>query len=74
MKLKEFIEKFVCCNTIVRLWKPIKQGHELIEVNSKGFCMEWELVKSDYADYEVIGVTDIVISPCSEAVNIIVKA
>jgi hypothetical protein len=30
MKLRDFISSFVCNNSLVRLWKPIKGGHEMI--------------------------------------------
>lgn len=78
MKLKEFIEKFVCANTIVRLWKPIKGGHKMLGRDTdEHICMEWELLKgsvwqSNYLDCEVEGVTDIITDSCREAVNIVI--
>lgn len=79
MILQEFVEKFVCKNTLIRLWKPIKGGHEMIIKDDKSVCMEWELLQgkvwqAQYKSYEVVGVTDIVVDDAyREAVNIVVK-
>lgn len=77
MKLKEFIEKFICKNTIIRLWTPIKSGHKMLCEDDKEVCMEWELLKgsvwqSKYSDCDVIGVSDIVVDTYKEAVNIVI--
>lgn len=71
MVLKEFIERFVEKNTLVRLWYKAPGGHDQV---SYPVCMEWELVKSEYATRKVIGVTDI-LCPGShiEAVNISIE-
>jgi hypothetical protein len=69
MKLKDFIEQFVRPNTLVRLWHSVIGGHELITQPS----MEWELKDGEYANKVVVGVTDIVVSPHSEAVNIVIE-
>lgn len=83
MKLKEFVEKFICRNTVIRLWKPSEnelQVHDMIPGdNSSGVCMEWQLLKgsvpqSKYNDYEVLGITDILTEDYKEAVNIVIKA
>lgn len=77
MTLREFVEKFVCCNTLIRLWKPIKGGHEMIKKADNSVCMEWKLLRdetwqSSYNDCKVIGVTDIVVDDFyREAVNIV---
>ena len=73
MKLKEFIENFICPNTLVRLQYKIKGGHE--EVNGDNPEMEWKLKDSEYANRRVIGVTDILYpkSHYSEAVNIVIE-
>jgi hypothetical protein len=68
MNLGDFIKDFVCCNTIVRLWKPTKEGHEMVQDT----CMEWELIKSDYSNCTVVGVTDILCEQYPEAVNIVI--
>lgn len=79
MKLYEFVDKFICKNTLIRLWKPIKGGHEMIHKNGNSVCMEWELLKnsvwqSEYNNCEVVGVTDIGVDDFyREAVNIVIK-
>lgn len=77
--LRDFIELFVCKNTVVRLWTPHKCGHKMI-VNSSGreVCMEWELLKgsveqSKYNNCTVRGVTDILCETYREAVNIVIE-
>lgn len=79
MTLREFVEMYVCKNTIIRLWTPIGGGHRLLgEDGSKDTCMEWELLKgqvwqSQYNNCEFVGVTDIVTRNCMEAVNLVIK-
>ncbi|MDU2112608.1 MAG: hypothetical protein E7E92_08835, partial [Clostridiales bacterium] len=76
MKLKEFVDTFVCRNTLIRLWKPAKGGYKMIYNGDKSVCMEWELLRdevwqSKYNDYKVIGIKDIVVDDFyREAVNI----
>ncbi len=74
MELKEFIEKFVCPNTLIRLQYNIKGGHEEVEHGDKPE-MEWKLKDSKYANRKVIGVTDILYpkSHYSEAVNVVIE-
>lgn len=78
MKLKEFVEKFVCCNSLVKLWTEIPGGHQIVMENDY-VCMEHELLKgtvwqSKHNDCEVIGVTDILCFDASrEAINIVIK-
>lgn len=78
MRLKDFVDTFVCRNTLIRLWKPVKGGHKMIYNGDKSVCMEWELVRgetwqSKYNDCEVIGVKDIVVDDFyREAVNIVI--
>lgn len=88
MKLQDFVKQFICRNTIIRLWKPIKCGHVMLydksmDRNNRNdcVCMEWELFpnhtgkvawQSKFNDCEVIGVADIIIETTSEAVNIVV--
>ena len=80
MTLGEFIEKFVCKNSLVRLWTKTKGGHKMIYKDDDSVCMEWELLKggiwqSEYKDCEVIGVKDIFVvnDNYSEAINIVIK-
>lgn len=78
MLVKEFVEKFVERNTIIRLWYKLPKGsggvHEEVIEGDKPM-MEHELVKSEYNDREVIGVTDILYgnSHYVEAVNLVIK-
>lgn len=73
MKLKEFIENFVEPNTLIRLHYKIQGGHE--EVCGEKPQMEWKLKVGEYADREVVGVTDIVYlkSHYTEAVNLTIQ-
>ena len=81
MKLKEFVEKFVCHNSIIRLWTPYENGHKLLcEDDESMVFMEWQLLKQGeklwqkrYLDNEVIGVTDIFCESYREAINIVIK-
>lgn len=85
MKLKLFIEKFICKNTLIRLWYKTEDGHVMITDESdkdklhKSVCMEWELLsgavwQSKYANHYVVGVTDILVdSFYKEAVNIVIE-
>lgn len=78
MTLKDFVKRFICNNTLIRLWHPIEGGHALVQKDKKSVCMEWELLndkvwQSNYGKHEVIGVTDIVVDDFyKEAVNIII--
>lgn len=88
MKLKEFVEKFICKNSLIRLWCPIENGHQLIyknkidlefkKIDEQSVCMEHELIdsktwQSKYNNCEVIGVKDIVIDGFyREAINIVI--
>ena len=75
MKLKNFIEKYVEANTLIRLWyKGINSTHIEVIPNDRPL-MEHELVRSIYKNYKVVGVTDILYhgSNYVEAVNIVIK-
>lgn len=74
MKLKTFIERFVEPNTLIRLQYKIKGGHEEVIEGDKPM-MEHQLLKSEYADNEVVGVTDILYlgSHYLEAVNLTIE-
>lgn len=78
MKLREFIERFVIRNTVVRLWYEIKSGHKMLHDGEKEVSMEWEVLDgksflSKYLENIVVGVTDIVCDEYREAVNIVIK-
>lgn len=79
MKLKDFVATFVCHNSLIRLWIPIKGGHKMLHKCDDSVCMEWQLLKNEtwqaiYNDCEVIGVKDIVTDDFyREAINIVIK-
>ena len=88
MELKTFVRKYICSNTLIRLWVPTSdEGYRMLcRFNEKkpgnidDVCMEHELLsskswQSQYSLCEVIGVTDIVVrnSFYPEAVNIVIK-
>lgn len=83
MTLREFVEKFVCPNTMIRLWVPHFGGHMLLSDNSDpdnpdDVGMNWEILEKKgwqylFADHEVIGVTDIRCDSYPEAVNVVIK-
>ena len=80
MKLKEFVEKYVYKNTLIRLWVPMednKNGFIMIREGDNEVCMEHALLndrcfQSKYKDCEFIGVTDIYCEHYCEAVNIVI--
>ncbi len=80
MELKEFVETFICRNSLVRLWYPTKDGNELVIPNDKkSACMEWEIIKGEdiyrkYLTHKVIGITDIyTYGSYPEAINIVIE-
>ena len=80
MELKEFVEKFICRNSIVRLWYPTNGGNELVIKDDKASaCMEWKIIKGEgvykkYLKHKVIGVTDIhTYGSYPEAINIVIE-
>ena len=76
MILKEFIENFVCKNSLIRLWYITKGVHEMV---IDGVSMEWEIIKGEgifkkFINNNVIGVTDILVSGhYTEAINIVIE-
>lgn len=85
MKLGDFVSKFVCCNSLIRLWKRNEDGsYEFLYKEDErkhgmvAICMEWQLLdnkvwQSYFNDCEVIGVKDIVVDGhYSEAINIVI--
>ena len=79
MQLKTFVEKFVCNNSLIRLWYPCDGGHQIFGKDIDTLSMEWELIRGegvfkDYVDSEVIGVTDILVDGhYKEAINIVIE-
>lgn len=79
MTLKEFIEKWVCKNTLIRLWVQGGSGHRMLtHPTGKEVGMEWAALdgsswQAKYTECEVIGVTDILCETYREAVNIVIK-
>lgn len=60
MILKEFVESFVCRNSLIRLWYPVlgvslitipkkpDGGHRMVaKGDGRSVCMEWELIKGE---------------------------
>ena len=72
MNVKDFIENFIEHNTLIRLWYKTGTGHEEVITGDKPM-MEHQLIKSNFAAREVVGVTDIYYhkSHYVEAVNLI---
>lgn len=72
MKLKEFIEKYVCKNTLIRIWEHTGGISKVcLTPNPK---MEWEILEDkNLCDFDVVGVTDILCEDYYEAVNIVIK-
>lgn len=76
MTLKNFIEQFVCPNTLVRLhYVSTNPEFSYESANNDEPEMEWKLVNSKYKNREVIGVKDILYlhGSYTEAVNIIIE-
>ena len=79
LKLKQFIDKYVERNSLVRLWyKGIENtatshwGYQLVE--PKFLLMAWEIRKTKYANNRVIELKDIlVLDNYKEAVNIVIE-
>jgi len=77
MELKEFLETFVCKNSIVRLWYPTNEM--VVPDDKKSACMEWSIIKGEgvykkYLTHKVIGVSDIfTYGSYPEAINVIEK-
>ena len=78
MILKDFIEEFVEPNTLIRLWKKIKGGHQPLFDSTDMVEMEWRIKKGEgiykgLEDSPVVGVTDILVKGnYTEAVNIVI--
>lgn len=80
MILKEFVENYICKNSIIRLWYENDGGYKLVIPNDKeSAIMEWEIKQDSpkygkYFNHKVIGVTDICTNGSSpEAINIVIE-
>ncbi len=69
-----FVGNYIQHNTLIRLWFPVKNGYEEVIKGDKPM-MEHELIKTIYADIEVIGITDILYEKSNyiEAVNLVIE-
>ena len=77
MTLSNFIKTYICPNTVLRLWVETHEGHRMLNRPGEEVCMEWSVLNgsswaADYADWLVIGVTDILCETHREAVNIVI--
>ena len=83
LTLKEFVTKFICKNSLIRLWIKTSNTCYMLkndtnDKSSNSVCMEWELLKgnvwqSEYNDYKVLGINDIVVNDFyKEAINIVI--
>lgn len=71
MILKDFIDKFVGCNSLVRLWKINNNKEHQMLCDA---TMEWKILdNSKYKDYKVLYVKDILVDDFyREAINIVI--
>ena len=79
MKLKEFVEKYIERNSLVRLVYSDIGGHEFLSSNVDHVCMEHEIVKgigiyASYINNDVIGIASILVDGnYTESINIVIK-
>ena len=84
MILRDFIEKFVGNNSLIRLWCRHKDGgyqmiSSILPPNERGsgVCMEWQILKGlqykEYLNNNVLYVKDIVVDKFEEAINIVIE-
>jgi hypothetical protein len=78
MTVKDFVNSLVEPNTLIRLWYKVpkgEKGHHEEVIHGDKPMMEHQLVKGEYADKNVIGITDIFYrhSPYVEAVNLVIE-
>ncbi len=79
MLLKEFIEKFISKNSLVRLVYPHQGGHKIVLDVWDDVSMEWEILKGKgknrhYINNNVLGIASIGMN-CNyrEAINIVIE-
>lgn len=79
MRLKQFIEKFVESNTIIRLVYKEKSGHRIIHESWNDVSMEHEIlnkkgINRHYINNNVLGIASIMtFGNWPEAINIVVE-
>lgn len=79
MKLKEFVEKFIEPNSLVRLLYKTNDGHMIVGKDWNSVCMEHDILYQKgkfrhYINNEVIGIASILIyGPYSESINIVIE-
>jgi hypothetical protein len=79
MKLKEFIEKYIEPNSIIRLVYRNTGGHKIVLNSWNDVIMEWSILKSQgdgrhYIDNEVLGIASIMSNGhYTEAINIVIE-
>lgn len=74
MKLKEFMDKFVCPNSLVRLWKKLDDGHGHVMLTLEA-VVDWEItgLSEKVTSCEVVYITDIFCETYREAINIVIN-
>lgn len=79
MKLREFIEKFVERNSLIRLLYKEKGGHRIVHESWNDVSMEHDVlngkgINRHYINNEVIEICSILVGgPYSEAINICIE-
>ena len=80
MKLGEFIKNYIEHNSLVRLlYRVEKSGYKVVLDSWDDVSMEHEILKGkgkfkDYINYEVLGITDVLVGGhYSEAINIVIE-
>jgi hypothetical protein len=79
MTLKEFIEKYIEHNSLIRVVYKNKGSHKLVLNSWSDVDMEHQIIKgkgkyAPYINHKVIGIACIlVIGPYSEAINIVIE-
>lgn len=74
MKLKEFMDKFICPNSLVRLLKKLDDGHGYIMLTPEA-VMDWEItgLSEKIISCEVVHITDVFCETYREAINIVIN-
>ena len=74
MKLKEFINKFICPNSLVRLLKKLDDGYGYIMLTPEA-VMDWEItgLSEKIISCEVVHITDVFCETYREAINIVIN-
>ena len=79
MELKEFIDKYIEHNSLVRVLYKHKGGHKVVLNDWDDVAMDWEIVKGQgkyapYINHKVLGIASILVrGPYSEAVNVVIE-